>query len=228
MGTHVEDTEIVVPGQVLCEGTDHSPGTGTYLEGNTVYAKYVGTVGFRGKNEVRVTPHHVSYNPSAGDMVIGEVERVSSSNYNIDIGCPYSGFLHINEAVDEYVDHDEDISKYFDVGDLLIGKITGVTKGKDIDMTMEAENARKLEGGRVIQVPPSKVSHIIGTGGSMVKMLKQKTDTQIIIGQNGRVWIDGGDMDLAAEAVRRVADHAHEDNLQDRIERWLDERQGDS
>lgn len=226
MSVTVQDNQTVTPGQVLAENSERVAGDGTFKSGNNIVSKYFGTVDLRGEDRIQVLPQHVGYNPEAGDQVIGEIERVSVSSYNVDIGCPYSAFLHVNEAVDEYVERDDDISQWFDTGDLLVGEIVRVTKGKDVKMTLDAPNARKLEGGRVVRVPPSKVSRVIGRGGNMVNTIKDATDTMIIIGQNGRVWIDGDRDKIAAAAVRKVADEAHRKGLTDRMEDWLDEQTG--
>jgi exosome complex component RRP4 len=134
--------------------------------------------------------------------------------------------MHVNAAVDEFVDHDDDISQWYDMGDAIVAKVTGVTKGKDVKLSMESRNAQKLDGGRIVTVPPSTVPRIIGRKGTMVGMIKDHTDTEIIIGQNGRVWIDGDDIDTAARAVNKVADEAHTENLTDRMEEWLQNNGG--
>lgn len=224
MGKKVENRGLVTPGQVVYEGDDVSPGDGTYRDDNDIISTYVGSVEYRGDGSVRVIPKHGRYNPSEGDSVIGEIERVGPSNWNVDINAPYSAFMHVNAAVDEYVDHDDDIAQWYDMGDTIVAKVTNVTKGKDVKLTMDTRNARKLEGGRVITVPPSKVPRIIGRRGSMVDLIKENTDTMIVVGQNGRVWIKGEQEEVAVRAVRKVAREAHLDGLTERMETWFDEQ----
>lgn len=226
MSSDVEDGEIVVPGQLLHDGTDYAAGDGTFNEGTAVISEVLGAANERG-DALQVNPRYNPYVPSTGDLVIGEIERVGPSNWNVDIGCPWSAFMHVNEGVDEYVDHDDDISQWYDIGDLIVGKVTGVTKGMDVKLSMDHENARELDGGRVITIPPSKVPRVIGSKGSMVELIKNATDTMIVIGQNGRVWIDGGNEDLAVRAVRKVAAEAHADGLSATMEDWLQENGGD-
>lgn len=227
MAMNVENGDIVVPGEVLYEGTEFAAGDGTYEKGGAIRSEFLGAVDLRGSDSVRVIPKHNPYVPAAGDLVIGEIERVGPSNWNVDIGCPWSAFMHVNAAVDEYVDHDDDISQWYDMGDLIVGKVKGVTKGMDVKLSMEHENARDLEGGRVIKVAPAKVPRIIGSKGTMVEMIKNATDTMIVIGQNGRVWIDGANAGLAVDAVRKVAAEAHTEDLTRKMEDWLTEHGGD-
>lgn len=221
----MEDMATVVPGERLADAGEITAGDGTFKENDGIYSKVLGSVEFRRDDEVRVNPVTGRYSPKEGDMVIGEVTRVSFSNWTIDINAPYDGRLHINDAVEEYVDLDQDdISQWFDMGDLVATKITKVTKGKEINLSMESNNARKLEGGRVVEVPPSAVSRVIGRRGTMVNMIKDNTGTKIIIGQNGLIWVKGRDERLAARAIKKVAREAHTEGLTERMEAWFNER----
>lgn len=222
MSKNVDNRETVTPGTVLYEGDELTPGDGAFASQNKIKAAYAGSVEFRRDDSVKVIPKQGKYMPSQGDSVIGEIERVGPSNWNVDIASPYSGFMHVNAAVDEYVDHDDDISQWYDMGDAIVAKVVNVTKGKDVKLTMDSRNCRKLEGGRIVEVPPSTVPRIIGRKGSMVDMIKDATDTMVIIGQNGRVWIRGDNAGVAAKAVKKVADEAHTENLTDRMEEWLE------
>lgn len=226
MSKQVENREIVTPGQVLYDGEDLEPGDGTFTRDDEIVAAYVGSVEFRRDGTVKVIPKQGKYQPQEGDTIIGEIERVGPSNWNVEINCPYSAFMHVNAAVDEYVDHDDDISQWYGMSDAIVAKVTNVTKGKDVKLSMDTRNARKLEGGRIVTVPPSTVPRIIGRKGTMVKTIKDATDTEIVIGQNGRVWINGEDIDTAAEAVKKVAEEAHTENLTERMEQWLNDNAG--
>ncbi|MDY6762058.1 MAG: RNA-binding protein, partial [Candidatus Nanohaloarchaea archaeon] len=104
MTTHLENGDIVLPGEVLHEGEEYTAGDGTFEEKGSVKAEFLGAVDMRGGDSLRVIPRYNPYVPSTGDLVIGEVERVGPSNWNVDIGCPWSAFMHVNAAVDEYVD----------------------------------------------------------------------------------------------------------------------------
>lgn len=220
----VDNRDIVVPGQPVYEGSEKRPADGTFGEEGQILSKYVGTVNFR-SNEVRVTPLSGRYIPEKGDSVIGEVTRVSHSNWTVELNSPYDGILPVSEAVDDYVDlSEDDISDYYDIGDVIIAKVQKVTRGKDVQLNMDDRNAQKVQDGRVVEIAPSKVPRLIGRKGSMVKTIKDYTNTKITIGQNGRVWIRGEHEGLAAKACRKVDREAHHSNLQDEIEHFLDDR----
>ncbi len=132
--------------------------------------------------------------------------------------------MKIDEAVDEYIDLEEDdLRDYYEVGDAIVVKVTNVTEGMDVNLSMMDRRCKKLHGGRVIEIAPSKVPRVIGKQGTMVKQIKNETGTNIIVGQNGRVWIQGENANLAARAVKKVEEEAHLDGLTDRIAEFLEE-----
>lgn len=62
----------------------------------------------------------------------------------------------------------------------------------------------------------------------MVKQIIEYTGANILVGQNGLVWINGGNMSLAAKAVKKVEEEAHTDGLTDRMAEWLEEKTEDN
>jgi exosome complex component RRP4 len=220
-----DNRSVVVPGQALYDGMDFAPGDGTYRDDDRILSQCVGTVEFRDGDEVRVTPTKGKYVPKKGDTVIGEISRVSHSNWTVEINSPYDAILPIGEAVDDYVDlTEDDIAQWFDIGDAIVAKVQKVTKGKDVQLTMDDRRAKKIQGGRIVVIPPSKVPRLIGRKGTMVNMIKDKTDCTIVIGQNGRVWMKGDQEGLAAKAAHKVAREAHLSGLTDKVADWLDEQ----
>jgi len=218
-----ENRTIVVPGEALANGKDCKVGSGVYEENNQIYSQYLGTVEYRKGREVRVKPMKGRYLPREGDSVIAVVSQVTYSNWILDINSPYDAVMPIGEAVDEYIDlSEDDIADYYDVGDVVIAKIQKVTKSKDMQVGMKDRRSRKIQGGMVIEVPPTKVPRIIGKKGSMVNMIKEKTGCTIVVGQNGRTWIRGENEALAAKACKRVARKAQESGLTNKMEEWLD------
>lgn len=222
-----EEKDVVIPGEPLSKGMDFLPGDGTYREDKKILSNYLGVVQFKDRL-VKVVPIRGRYIPEKDDIVIGEIERVSHSNWTIEINSPYTGILSISEATEEYVDlNEDDISDYFDIGELVATKITKVTKSKDVQLSMEDKMCKKLEGGRIVEIPHTKVPRLIGKKGSMINTIKRKTSCTIIVGQNGRIWLEGDNEELAAKAIKKVDREAHTEGLTEKISEWLDERRGD-
>lgn len=217
-----EENELVAPGEVVFEGDEVRPHSGVFEENNKIKSKFVGVVEYAGSS-VRVVPMSGRYIPQEGDVVIGEVSSVSFSNWRVDLDSPYESMMKIDVAVDEYIDLEEDdLTDYFDVGDAIVTKVENVTEGFDVNVSMEDRRCRKLRGGRIIKVSPPKVPRVIGKKGSMVKQIKEATDTNIIVGQNGLIWIKGDNEGLAVRAVRKVEREAHVSGLTDKMAEWLE------
>lgn len=224
--SRVNDGDTVSPGEVVGDD-DNRPGSGVYAEDGKIYSKFIGTVKSSG-DKLRVRPMDGRYIPEEGDVVIGEVTRVSYSRWNVDLDSPYEGTLDISEASDRYVDLDEDdLTDFYDVGDAVVVKIDSVSESMDVDLTMLDDRCRKLEEGRVVNISPHKVPRVIGRQGTMVQQINEKTGCHIIVGQNGLVWIKGEDSGLAAEAVKKVEREAHTDGLTETMSEWLESRTGD-
>ena len=219
------ERDLVVPGEVLAEGLDYLPGYGAFREGDKIMAKNVGIVSIRERN-VGVVALSGRYMPKAGDKIIGEVLDVQMSTWFLNINSPYQASLSIGEASEEYVERGADLSKFFDVGDVLYTKIISVSKHKNIQLTMKDIMCKKLRGGKIVNITPSKVPRLIGKAGSMISMIKEKTGCNIVIGQNGRVWIKGENEDLATQAVLMVNEKSHLDGLTNMVMEFLNSNPG--
>lgn len=216
--------QIVVPGEIIGKGMDLIPGSGVIREGENLVSTVIGLKRTSGR-AISTTPLRGVYIPKEGDVVIGEIEDVSFSSWYVDIKGPYSGTLPVSEAVGEYVDLQRtDISKYYEIGDKMVAKIKDISASKSILLTMKDRGLRKLEGGYVTNICPAKVPRLIGKGGSMINMIKDKTNTTITVGQNGVVWIKGHnriDEIKAAEAVELVNQEAHKSGLTEKVNKML-------
>ncbi len=213
--------EIVVPGELLGEGIS---GFGTYKENNEVYSKTVGILNKR-DNEYRVVPLNGAYVPRKGDGIIAIVSDITFSMWILDINSPYTAILSLSEGVDGFVDLTKtDLTKYFNYGDVLFAKVSNVTKSKSIHLSMRDRLCRKLVGGRLVKVTPTKVPRVIGKTGSMVEMIKKKTGTQIVVGQNGVIWIKGENQGIATRAILEIEKYSHIEGLTDKISKFIDEQ----
>lgn len=215
--------DLVVPGDVVYEGSNLYANQGTYESEGKIYSNSVGVVRYSGEG-VKVVPMSGRYIPSEGDVVIGEISRVSYSRWTIDLNSPYDGTLGIGDATEDYVDLDEDdLTDFYEVGDAVVAKVDSVSESMDVDLSMKDRRCKKLSGGRVIEIAPSKVPRVIGKKGTMVKQVNEKTNCDIIVGQNGQVWIKGEHANLAARAIKKIEREAHTQGLTDKIGEWLDE-----
>ena len=214
--------EIVVPGDVLSTRGERG-GDNTYERDGKLYAAILGVKNYS-QNGISVMPIGGVYMPSTGDTVIGIINDIAASNWMVDISAPYPAPLHVNEV--PWKVEFGDTSKYLNVGDAVLLKILMVDESKKIQVTMNDSGLRKLDGGMIVDVPHCKVSRIIGKSGSMIQMLKNMTDCRILIGQNGRIWIDGDDenAEVAADAIRYIEENSQKGNLTEKVKALIEER----
>jgi exosome complex component RRP4 len=220
---NAEKRRLVIPGELLGEGTASH---GAYEQSGKIFSRHVGLA--EEKNGFHfVIPLSGVYNPKKGDGVVGKIAEVDFSKWIVDVNAPYQAVMPLSEAVEEFVDLTRtDLTKYFDKNDMIFAEISTVTKSMSVQLSMKNRKCRKLRGGRLIKVTPAKVPRIIGKGGSMVELIKKLTNTQIVVGQNGIVWVKGDNETLAAEAVYTIEKKSHMEGLTDTIKSMLEEKTG--
>lgn len=214
-----KERRLVIPGETIVPADEYLPGDFTRNEDGQIVANRYGLAEISGR-VVKIIPISGVFEPRRGNSVIGRVEDITFNGWLINIGGPYSSFLPLAECP-RFIDRNS-IADFAGIGDVLSLKIWGVKKG-GIDLTLKSRGLGKLEGGRIIQVNPHKVPRIIGKEGSMINLIKNATNTEITVGQNGYVWIKGdfeGEK-KAEEAINLVVQESASEGLTEKIERFL-------
>lgn len=218
----VKDKEIVIPGEVLAMGMDYLPVGGTFRDGDKIIANQLGLVNVNGRL-IKLIPLTGKYLPKVGDLVIGKIVDMGFYGWTVDIDCPFLSTLSIRET-SEYIEKSVDLTKYYNFGDIIVAKVSKVNRSV-VDLTMRDAGLRKLRGGKIIDVMPSKVPRIIGKQASMIGLIKDMTNCRIIVGQNGKVWIHGVDNDkelVATKAISKIEEESHVEGLTDKIKEFLE------
>mgnify|MGYP001610594667 CR=1 FL=1 len=223
--TLVKDKSISVPGETLAIGMDILPGIGTYRDGERIVAIRLGLVLIDGR-AIKLIPLSGRYTPKTHDTIICKVIDVGFNGWRLDTNSAYSAMLSIKDATSEFIARGANLTQYYDLGDHIVCKIINVTTQKLIDVTMRGPGLRKLKGGRVIEVDPNKVPRIIGKQGSMIVIIKDATKCNIIVGQNGLIWIDGEPINelLAIQTIRKIEKESHLSGLTDKIKEYLNKK----
>ncbi len=218
----VKERELVIPGQTLARGMDVLPGYGTYRDGEEIVSKVTGLVKLK-ERLISVIPLCGKYMPRPGDGVIGIIEDVQPTFWNVNINSPYLGVLLLGEAVKEYVDVTKtDISKYYDIGEVIYARVLQISRSGIVTLSMNDPKAKKLRGGKLVRITPYKVPRVIGKEGSMIEMIKEKTACQIIVGQNGVIWIKGQNEALATKAILLIEKESHVSGLTEKVAKLLE------
>ena len=220
-----KEKDLVVPGDILAEGMDYLPSGGCIRENENIIANHLGLVSLDNRF-VKVIPLTGKYIPKIGDTVIGEVVDMSFNGWFLNISGPYEAALMIKDVA-EFIERDVDLSQIYNFGDLIIAKVGRVTRFSNINLTTKGPGLRKITGGKIITIASTKVPRVIGKQGSMVQMLKEKTNCNIIVGQNGIIWIEGktpNDELMATEAILKIEQESHVDGLTEKMKEYLEKK----
>ena len=215
---YVENKDLVIPGQLLADDEYYS-GRGTFKENGKVCSSLMGLVSLRNK-KLRVIPLKSKYVPKKGDVVIGKIDDVRFSMWNVDINSPYSGIL---PAFEVFGREKKELNKVFDIGDVLFLRVVDVDEIKKAKLGLKGRGMGKFKGGIIVDIAPTKVPRLIGKKGSMINMIKDKTNCKIVVGQNGLVWVKGDkDMEqLTKSIIQLIEAEAHTSGLTNKIKNKL-------
>ena len=226
MPTFFEKKQLVTPGELLAEG-DYLPGENTYSENGKIYAERIGLVDSDNK-KVNVVALRAFYVPKVGDTVIGTVIEVGFNGWTVDIKSPYTALLPASDVLSRpFKPQNDELSAVLNTGDLIVAKIASYDRAHDPQLTVGEPGLGKITRGQIIRVTPTKIPRIIGRKGSMISMIKQETNCQIILGLNGVVLVTGKnpeDEAIAISAIRKIEEESHTSGLTDRITQLLKER----
>ncbi|MEA1925034.1 MAG: exosome complex RNA-binding protein Rrp4 [Candidatus Altiarchaeota archaeon] len=214
---NVGDREFVIPGQLI--------GDNVYCTENClsvddkIYSSIQGMVRVNG-NRGTIIPLSGAYTPKRDDIVIGLVVEVLGRGWLVDINSPYMSVMMGEEATKNVME--EDLSLYYDVGDKISVKIIRVNEVYNFDLI----RPRKLNDGFIINVNPKRIPRVVGKRRSMLEILRKKTGCNIVVGQNGRIWIKSDKPDnaeLAVKAIKKIEREAQTSGLTNKIESMLDD-----
>lgn len=221
---HVQNRELVVPGQLIAEG-DYRLREGAYREGKQVYSSVVGLAYLQGE-KIRIIPLQGPYIPYPGDLVVGVVVDSYHSGWILDLNSPYTGNLFVSDLLHRKVDlNREDISKYMSIGDVVVTAVRDVDERMRVQLETDAPMMGKVDKGKLVEISPVKIPRVIGRRGSMLKTIQDVSGCKLIVGQNGRIIVQGKDpwmVNAVVQALFMIEREAHTSGLTDRVRLQLE------
>ncbi|OQX21914.1 MAG: hypothetical protein BWK75_02120 [Candidatus Altiarchaeales archaeon A3] len=202
---YVNDRDIVIPGQLLAE--NERQGENCMKENSKIYSKIYG-MAMTG-NVIDVISLKGVYVPRRDDVVIGVITGVRGSACFVNINSPYEGVM-ISEKSNDF---NHKPGESYVVGDTVSVIVM------DVDEVKKTYVARafKIFGGNFIKINPKRVPRVIGKNKSMLNLIKEKSKSRIIVGQNGVIWISDGNVEKAIEIINFVEDNAYKSGLTDKV-----------
>ncbi|MEK6888695.1 MAG: exosome complex RNA-binding protein Rrp4 [Nanoarchaeota archaeon] len=212
--------KIVVPGEIIASGEDYLPSEGARRIGNEIVASRFGLAEEAGR-VIKVIAITGAFIPRRNNVVIGRVTNVTFNGWVLDIDYASSAFLPIEECP-HFINKSE-MTQFLDIGDTIVAKIWAINK-RGIDLSIKSRGLGKLEHGFIFRIGPNTVPRVIGREGSMVGMIKEKTQCNITIGQNGWVWIKGNTSEeeiKARKIIEFISENVSVDGLTEKVEEML-------
>ena len=222
MSALFENRALVVPGDVLYEGQIKT-GDNTYRIQGKVSATRVGLVEY-GKGMVSVIALEAGFNPLVGDLVVGQVIDIELGQWVVDIDAPSDAILNVPDAIDAPFRTDIVMPEILDVGDTITAKIVDMDRSRTPILSILGRGLGKVEEGFTIRLTPSKIPRLIGKKGSMVNMILKETGCNVVIGQNGRILIQGKTREQEMKVVKvieKIEREAHISGLTNRVQEYL-------
>ncbi|MDE1868776.1 MAG: hypothetical protein KGH60_02310 [Candidatus Micrarchaeota archaeon] len=199
--------EIVLPGDLLEEKPVRMENA--FVENNKTYAK---VLGMYDKEHSSLIALEGVYQPRIDDVVVGIISEVKNKVYEVDLAF-FGRCLLIAGKYDR---------ETYKQGDVVEAVIKNIEDRKTIILT----DARPLSGGTILQVKPTKIPRIIGKGSTMIRQISDLAKCHVVVGKNGTVWMRGGNVALATEAILTIEREAHLSGLTEKIKRMLEEQKG--
>ncbi len=211
---------IVTPGTLI--STSEKSGEGTFVFSGKTHSKFFGIK--KEGYKISVVPFKQSYKPKRGDKIIGQIKEFNYPFFIVDIQAPLPAYLYLSNTsnLSKYATIDQEkLMRIYRPGVWIYSEISELTD--KVKLSMKSYDAKVLKEGRIAYITPSKVPRVIGKGGSMIKMIQNKTGCTILIGQNGIIWISGGKINLVIKIIQKIDDESHIPGLTDRVGELIDE-----
>jgi exosome complex component RRP4 len=216
----MEERKIVIPGETIITGEDFLPGDGTRREEQDIVSNRYGLAD-TSERMIRVIPLSGVYTPRRGNVIIGQVTNITFRGWVIDFDAHFNGFLPLTE-VPKFINKGE-LRSYLDFGDVICAKIMGADE-TSVDLSIKMRGFGKLEEGQLMRINPNKVPRVIGKEGSMVRIIKDATKTDLDVGQNGVVWIRGDKIEdelKAKKVINFICENSFVSGLTEKVEDFI-------
>ena len=94
---------------------------------------------------------------------------------------------------------------------------------------MKARGLGRIDEGIVFKINSNKVPRVIGKEGSMIKIIRDYTNCNITVGQNGYIWIKGDKIEdelFAKKAILFITENSFVEGLTEKVEEWFKKNGG--
>jgi len=219
--------EIVLPSSLLASDDNSKASLATYKIGSNLYSSVLGLFE-RSEEGPRVITLRGKYYPQVGDTVVGIITKDSIFSWSVDINSFVEAILPVSNALKKKTKRfTANIAKLLTVNDVIYAEIIEFDRFNPPILTLKKKGLGKINSGYIINITPGKVPRVIGKNHSMIRMIKEMLDVNLVVGKNGRIVAltdDFNKVKILEEVIHKIEVEAHVPGLTDRIKNLLESK----
>ena len=221
------EQRLVTPGMAVGPSTGKRAGSGIIAAEEQFIATQLGWLKER-NNTVSIDPIHAAYMPRSGDLVVGIVAEVRNNLWFMDINGSFQGLLPMSLA--PWKVEFGAARQHMDIGDVVLARVQEVDECHNVVLTMKGVGLRRLKQGSVEQLPVQHIDRVRGENNAMLQRIRDACDCRIMVGENGRVWIDGSSSGVAwaRQMLHTVATEGHTRSVETILQEMENTTKGDA
>ncbi len=160
------------------------------------------------KRDKSVIPLKGPYLPRIGDLVVGAISEVRYAYYVVDLNVAFEGMLPNKFTRVDYR-----------VGNVISAKVAEIKDAREIILNYP----RLHKEGLLIKIDSTKIPRVLGKEDTMINLLRDKLECDIVVGKNGYIWLNGKYATDAIRIIKMIEMQSHTYGLTNRVEELLNE-----
>jgi len=221
------EQRLVTPGMAVGPSAGKRAGSGIIAADDALIATQLGWLK-EFNNTVSIDPINAAYIPRSGDLVVAIVAEVRNNLWFMNINGSFQGLLPMSLA--PWKVEFGAARQHMDIGDVVLARVQEVDECHNVVLTMKGVGLRRLNQGVVEQVPVQHIDRIRGTNNERLQRLRDLCDSRIMVGENGRVWVDGSSNGIrwAREAIQAISQRGHNGDIDEILNDMENKTKGDA
>ena len=221
------EQRLVTPGMAVGPSAGKRAGSGIIAAEESFIATQLGWLREQ-NNTVSIDPINAAYMPRSGDLVVGIVAEVRNNLWFLDINGSFQGLLPMSLA--PWKVEFGAARQHMDVGDVVLARVQEVDECHNVVLTMKGVGLRRLNQGAVESIPVQHVDRVRGEGNTLLQRMRDACDCRMMVGENGRVWIEGSSEGTAwaRRTIQKLVNEGHSKEFETILDEMEKKMKGDA
>ena len=178
-------------------------------------------------NTVSVDPINAAYMPAPATSSSVLWPRCENNLWFMNINGSFQGLLPMSLA--PWKVEFGAARQHMDVGDVVLARVE-VDECHNVVLTMKGVGLRRLNQGAVEAIPVQHIDRVRGDNNALLQRMRDASDCRIMVGENGRAWIDGSSEGIAwaRKALQRLVSEGHTTAFETILDEMENKTKGDA